>query len=419
MRATFDHRNLIALGALAFGLVLSGLATLNSALIVLAIPPVIFIGAALLDMPDVVQLQATRTLSTERASPGATINVSVTVTNDGTRTVPVAVEDVLPAGLELIAGHPTGIALLTPGSSVTVAYTVRGARGFHHFSSVQAVVSDHLGLNRRRIEVAAPGKILIVPEVVRLTRLGIRPRRTRIYSGTIPARQGGAGVEFFGVREYQAGDPVRWINNRASARFPGSLYVNEFEQERVADIGIILDARRGSDVQGNRHTLFEYSVQAAVALADALIGQGNRVGLLIYGHAIEWTFPGYGKIQREKVLRALAQARTGDRAALASLADIPTRLFPARSQIILISPLQPGDAMPILHMRAHGYEVLVISPDPVAFEANVFGPDAALAVRIARIERQALLQRLYLAGVRVVDWNVETPLAQALARVQR
>jgi uncharacterized protein (DUF58 family) len=212
---------------------------------------------------------------------------------------------------------------------------------------------------------------------------------------------------------------MRWINNRASARFPGSLYVNEFEQERVADIGIILDARRGSDVQGNRHTLFEYSVQAAVALADALIGQGNRVGLLIYGHAIEWTFPGYGKIQREKVVRALAQARTGDRAALASLADIPTRLFPARSQIILISPLQPGDATPILHMRAHGYDVLVISPDPVAFEANVFGPDAALAIRIARVERQALLQRLYLAGVRVIDWNVETPLAQALARVQR
>ena len=150
-----------------------------------------------------------------------------------------------------------------------------------------------------------------------------------------------------------------------------------------------------------------------------VLRQGNRVGLLIYGHAIEWTFPGYGKIQREKVVRALAQARTGDRAALASLADIPTRLFPARSQIILISPLQPGDATPILHMRAHGYEVLVVSPDPVAFEANVFGPDAALAVRIARVERQSLLQRLYLAGVRVVDWNVETPLAQVLARVQR
>ncbi len=419
MTALSDNRTLIGLSALAFGLALLGLATLNGTLIVLAIPPAIFAGAALLDIPDDPHLQATRILSAERALPGAVIEVLVTVTNQGSRPAPVEIEDVVPAGLNLTGGQPTCMTMLAPGATVTITYTVRGVRGFYHFNGVQATVSDRLGLSRRTVAVAAPGKILIMPEVVRLTRLGIRPRRTRIFSGTIPARQGGAGIEFFGVREYQAGDPVRWINNRATARFPGSLYVNEFEQERVADIGIILDARRGSDVQGNHHTLFEYSVQAAAALSDALISQGNRVGLLIYGHAIEWTFPGYGKIQREKVLRALAQARTGDRAALASLADIPTRLFPARSQIVLVSPLQPGDAPPILHMRAHGYEVLIISPDPVAFEANILGPGADLAARIARVERQALLQRLLVAGVRIVDWNVDIPLAQALAHIRR
>ncbi len=419
MTALSDNRTLIALGALAFGMALLGLATLNGALIALAIPPAIFVGAALLDTPDDLHVQATRTLSTERTSPGAMIDVRVAITNCGPRTVSVLFEDVIPAGLELTGGQSACLTLLAPGATATLAYTVRGVRGFYHFSGVQATVSDRLGLNRRTMAVAAPGNILIMPEVARLTRLGIHPRRTRIFSGTIPARQGGAGVEFFGVREYQAGDPVRWMNNRATARFPGSLYVNEFEQERVADIGIILDARRGSDVQGNHHTLFEYSVQAAAALADALISQGNRVGLLIYGHAIEWTFPGYGKMQREKVLRALAQARTGDRAALASLADIPTRLFPARSQIVLVSPLQPGDASPILHMRAHGYDVLIISPDPVAFEATTIGVVADLAVRIARVERQALLQRLLMAGVRIVDWNVETPLALALARFHR
>ncbi len=419
MTALSDNRTLIGLSALAFGLALLGLATLNGALIVLAIPPAIFAGAALLDTPDDPQLQATRTLSAERALPGAVVDVCVTVTNHGSRPAPVEIEDAVPAGLELTGGQPVCMTMLAPGATVTITYTVRGMRGFYYFNGVQATVSDRLGLSRRTVAVAAPGNILIMPEVIRLTRLGIRPRRTRIFSGTIPARQGGAGIEFFGVREYQAGDPVRWINNRATARFPGSLYVNEFEQERVADIGIILDARRGSDVQGNHHTLFEYSVQAAAALSDALISQGNRVGLLIYGHAIEWTFPGYGKIQREKVLRALAQARTGDRAALASLADIPTRLFPARSQIVLVSPLQPGDAPPILHMRAHGYEVLIISPDPVAFEASILGPGANLAARIARVERQALLQRLLMAGVRIVDWNVDIPLVQALAHIRR
>lgn len=70
-------------------------------------------------------------------------------------------------------------------------------------------------------------------------------------------------------------------------------------------------------------------------------------------------------------------------------------------------------------MRAHGYDVLIISPDPVAFEATTIGVVADLAVRIARVERQALLQRLLMAGVRIVDWNVETPLALALARFHR
>lgn len=403
---------LIVLGALALGLAVLGLATLNGAVIALAIVPALFIGAALLDAPGELRLRAERTLSAERAGPGTPVTVHVTISNTGAQAVQALIEDHVPGALELVDGRPALLARLAPGAMATLEYTIQGSRGFHHFNRVQVTATDRLGIVQLRASIAAPGKLLIVPEVIRLARLGIRPRRTRVYSGMIPARQGGPGVEFFGVRDYQPGDPVRWINERASARFPGSLYVNEFEQERVADIGIILDARRSSDVQGNEQTLFEYGVQAAAAFADALIAQGNRVGLLIYGNAIEWTFPGYGKMQREKLLRALARARTGDRAALASLGDIPTRLFPARSQIVLVSPLQPGDAPPIIRMRAHGYEVLIVSPDPVAFETAHLGALAALATRIARVERDSLLRRLRHAGARVVDWQVDVPLAQ-------
>lgn len=402
----------IVLSALALGLAILGMATLNGAVIALAIAPAIFVGAALLDAPGELRLRAERVLSAERAGAGAPVTVRVTVSNDSAQEVQALIEDHVPGMLKLVEGQPALLVRLAPGATATLEYTIQGSRGFHHFNRLHVTATDRLGIVQLRTSVAAPGKLLIVPEVMRLARLGIRPRRTRVYSGTIPARQGGPGVEFFGVRDYQPGDPVRWINERASARFPGSLYVNEFEQERVADIGIILDARRSSDVQGDGQTLFEYGVQAAAAFADALIGQGNRVGLLIYGNAIEWTFPGYGKMQREKLLRALARARTGDRAALASLGDVPTRLFPARSQIVLVSPLQPGDAPAIIGMRAHGYDVLIVSPDPVAFEMAHLGAMAALATRIARVERNSLLRRLRHAGARVVDWQVDVSLAQ-------
>lgn len=406
---------LLIFGLIALGLAVLGLATLNGALIALAIVPAIYIGEALLDAPAPPKLQITRALSVDRVAPGEPVTVSLTVTNAGDRAVQARISDTPPAGLELAEGQPTLLAALAPGASAKLEYAIRGARGFHHFGKVLITTTDILGIVQIDSEIETPGKILILPEVVRLTRLGLRPRRTRVYSGTIPARQGGPGVEFFGVREYQPGDPVRWINERVSARFPGALYVNEFEQERVADIGIILDARRSSDVQGREHTLFEYGVQAAAALGDAMIGQGNRVGMLIYGNAIEWTLPGYGKRQRERLMRALANTRTGDRAALASLDDIPTRLFPIRSQIVLISPLQPDDAQAVVRLRAHSYDVLVVSPDPVAFELATMGNQATLAARIARVERTALLRRLTYAGARVVDWPVETSLALAVS----
>ena len=78
------------------------------------------------------------------------------------------------------------------------------------------------------------------------------------------------------------------------------------------------------------HSLFEHSVLAAGALADAFLTQGNRVGLLVYSHYLQWTLPGYGKLQRERILHALSQCAPGPSQIFDGLQYIPTRVFPAR-----------------------------------------------------------------------------------------
>jgi len=253
----------------------------------------------------------------------------------------------------------------------------------------------------------------------------IRPPRTGIYAGPVPARQGGPGVEFFGVREYQPGDPLRWVNTRASARHQEALFVNEFEQERVVDVGLILDARRQSDVRRGRKSMFEYSIQATAALADVFLNAGNRVGLFSYGRSQNWTLPGYGKVQRQRILLALARAEQGEGDVFERLVHLPTRLFPTRSQLVLISPLLRHDSEMLTQLRARGYRLLVISPDPVAFEEKDLPADKAinLATRLARLERQLLLDQLRQADIRVLDWRVDRPLPQVvhatLSRFQR
>jgi uncharacterized protein (DUF58 family) len=84
--------------------------------------------------------------------------------------------------------------------------------------------------------------------------------------------------------------------------------------------------------------------------------------------------------------------------------------------LIIISPLSQEDLPVLSRLRSYGYQLLVISPNPVTYEASAFGfaQTQPLAVRIAALERQVLLRRLQRAGVIVVDWSVNEPLGQTL-----
>ena len=402
------------LGALIYLIILSGIGTLNGALLGLALPLILYLLAGLWRAPEELKLTAERTLSIERTVPGETITINLKVTNQGERLDQVLLYDQLPKFLEVIEGSASRFVNLPAGASVEWSYTMRGRRGFHAFSEVNVLAEDKLGLIQKRAALPTRGQLLILPSIASVKRIVIRPRQTRVYSGVIPANEGGAGIEFFGLREYQMGDSPQRINWNASARHQGTIFTNEFQQERVADVGIILDGRRKVNEFGGERSIFEHSVLASVAVSSALLAEGNHVGLLVYGRRIKWTTPGYGKRQRERIMQDLALAETGAIQNFDSLI-IPRRILPANSQIILISPLLASDIPLLVGLRLSGYQVMVISPDPVSFEARGLGDrdSVKLAARIARIEREIVLRRLRHASIQVINWNTALPFEQA------
>jgi uncharacterized protein (DUF58 family) len=305
---------------------------------------------------------------------------------------------------------------LPKGSSHTFAYTVIGPRGSYSFESIHATATDSFGLIRREQFIQSNERLFIFPEFQRLKHISIRPRRTRVYAGSIPAHVGGTGTEFFGVREYQFGDSPRTINWRVSARHDEDLYSNEYQQERVADVGIVLDARAIANLFHANKSLFEYKVSAAAALADVFLSQGNRVGLFVYSGFLGWTLPGYGKIQRERIMQILARAEVGVSSVFAGLDHLSPRMFPPESQIVLVSSLVNDDLNTLVQLRGCGYQVLVISPDPVKFEIGLLpsSPQIGLAARVIRMERDLLIRRIERAGIQVIEWDVSIPLDQAV-----
>ncbi len=397
---------------LLYLLVFVGLLGMSGEVLALAIPIALYLLSGLWLTPRGINLYITRTLSAERVTPNMPVTVTLRIVNLGGRIEELLLEDQISPALSIVDGKPNYLCTLKKGQTLTWTYTVSGPRGSFTFKGLEATARDHLDVSRLSQFIPVTGQMFVVPPFTRIKNIKIRPRQTRAYAGTIPARIGGPGVEFFGLREYQPGDTPRWINWRASARHEHALFTNEYEQERVADVGIVLDGRENVNVGNGSRSLFEHTVIAAAALSDAFLSAGNRVGLLLYGHTLRWTFPGYGHIQRERIMQSLARAEVGNSSVFADLMRIPSQLFPMNSQLVFVSPLKSSDYATFVHLRARGYQVMVISPDPVSYERRQLPDDAntKLAARILRTERQMLMLRLQRAGIQALDWDVTLPL---------
>jgi uncharacterized repeat protein (TIGR01451 family) len=382
----------------------------------LAIPLILYLLSSLWHAPEKVHLRAERSLNAERVKTGDEVTVTLTVSNLGSVLEEVLLEDQIPAGLEVTEGSVQRLVALPAGGTISWVYTLKGKRGYYGLAKVHATVFELLGLVKLEQDLPTNGQLFILPPVLRLRRVVIQPRRTRIFSGVIPARIGGSGVEFFGVREYQQGDSPRWINWRATARCPQNIFSNEYEQERSADVGLILDGRLRTNDFGDR-SIFEYSVLATAALADTFLNEGNRVGLLFYGRQISWTMPGYGKVQSERILHDLSRLEPGDSQNFNEL-YVPRHLFPSRSQLVLVSPLVTEDYEVLAALRLRGYHLLVVSPNPVTFEIAGMVETRAnlLARRIVHLQRAVLLRQLRGAGIHVVDWDTSLPFEKIAKR---
>ncbi len=405
---------------LIFGLVVLGIASLHSSLLMLAIPLMAYLFAAIYQRPEVIRLTVKRHLSHDFAPQGTPITVNLAVINQGMALDELIVMDVFPGGMTKTDGISSVARILAAQGSVELEYTIEAHRGEYSDYETLIYVRDFSGCFEQSLIYRTSPRLTVHPRYPKLDRIKIRPPQTRGFAGPIAARQGGTGLDFWSVREYQSGDPPRQINWKLSARSERDLYTNIYEQERVADVGIIVDARQRTNVVTASGSLFDHSVRAAASLAENFLDEGNRVSLLLYGSGLLRVFPGYGRVQQDLILKALAKASTAVNFALENLNELPTRLFPAKSQIVLISPLMPEDTPVIVRMRAHGYSVMVISPDPVAYESLYYKDLSSPAYRIASAERRLMLRRVRASGAQIVDWSVDHPLEfavrEALAR---
>jgi uncharacterized protein (DUF58 family) len=408
------HKALTLLLIIA-SLLLAALFTHNGDLIWMALPFLTYLGIGILQSPAVNEIHLLTTRSVEKKGTDgiSSIEVSVAVSNQGTALVQLCLSDPLQAGMSLIDGRIKQSMALQAGESALFKYIFRSERGSFTWKTIRTVVSDPFGLIEIELDLSAEARIQVHPELNKFRPFPLWPQRTLHSAGSIPARLGGSGTDFWGVREYHVGDPLRRLDWRLTARHPRKFFTKEFEQEEIADIGLILDARRKTDLRVGEDSLFEHAARATASLAEVFLRQGNRVGLLIYQQPIINLFPGYGKVQLNRILRTLAQVTPEEDGSLNSLLLLPIQMFSSHSLIVILSPLTPGDWRLFPRLRAYGHQVLLISPDPIDFAQRILptDPTTKLASRLTRLERQLEICNITQRWIPVIDWQVSQPLS--------
>jgi len=393
-------------------LFLSSLITMNGKLLTLAVPFLVYLIIGVIQTPGDVRLQANRIVDKPSVVSGDSIETRLVVKNLGGALVNLCLEDKDFPSLKIIDGRSHCKVALTPGEDIELQYKFKAARGVYSWKTIRASASDPFGLFDNEVEVPASGNILVRPTPLQIRPVSLNPNATLATAGPILSRRAGSGTDFWGVREYQTGDALRRINWRLATRHPHRLFTNEFEREEIVDFGLVLDARRLTNSDSMEETLFEYSVSAVTTLAKNFLRSGNRVSLLVFGKYILTTFPGYGKHQLELLIRNLARAKLGGDMPFTTLQHFPTTLFPTRSLIVIFSSVDSRDQDTYAKLRACGYDVLLISPDPVDFVSRMLPKNEinTLAFRAARVERVIQLKRLLKMGINIIDWQVHKPL---------
>jgi uncharacterized protein (DUF58 family) len=186
-------------------------------------------------------------------------------------------------------------------------------------------------------------------------------------------RRAGVGIQHLDHRDYAAGDEVRHIDWRQTARRRRPI-VRRFESESVSDWTLLLDASSSMAVHGGAK--WRAAVRMAAAMSYALLEQGHRVGLLAFGGSVLAELPrGRGQhhyAATARLLVSLEPAATGERSELGVCAR---HLHGAASAIAISDFLADGEMrrdLTALLQRCTALHALQVS-DPAETELRIAG----------------------------------------------
>jgi uncharacterized protein (DUF58 family) len=295
------------------------------------------------------------------------------------------------------------------------------ARGLQRFDVGRVRLRSRLGLLDLDFRIGMSESRRVFPNFQEQARFAWLAGDRRVQStGLKSVQRRGSGTDFDQLIEYQAGDPIRHIDWKATEKHDRPI-VRKFQDERDQDVIILLDCGRRMRADDTQHgigaTHFDQCLNALMLLAFVALCHGDAVGAMTFGVA-DGAQKRFAPRKGKQTLNAL-MAALADVEATATFSDYEHIAAETLSQrrkrglVVMITNSrnedapQLGAALALLRTR-HIVILANLREEVVALieEQALTNPESALECAAAleyAHARDRLLKRLANNGVRTID----------------
>ena len=156
---------------------------------------------------------------------------------------------------------------------------LKGAkRGFYTLDKVDVLSYDYLYSEKQLAEYNSDAAIIVYPERIDVRKLSMVYQELSGETGRKKSMED--PFAFRGMRDYVYGDPIKHINQKATAR-NGRPIVNLFEMKSTQKFMIICDLH--TEMNRDSEDLLEKVISVAVSMAEDLILKGMEVAFVSNG----------------------------------------------------------------------------------------------------------------------------------------
>ena len=274
----------------------------------------------------------------DRFSNGDENLIQISVENPYPFEALVTIIDEAPSGFQL--RNLVMSVKLKPGDKHTLTYFVTPVkRGLYDFGACRAYFASPIGMVQRLILNPNIQEIKVYPSFHHLQVYEMMALAdVRISGGTRKIRSDAVSLEFDQIREYVNGDDPRTINWAATARSNRTM-VNQYMAERSQSIYMLLDRGRVMKMPFGGMTLFDYSINASLALSRVILLKQDKPGLITFSDTVEQVVkPGSHRSQQQAMMESLYHLSTGfEESNFRALYSGIRMKIPSRSTLILFT----------------------------------------------------------------------------------